>query len=151
MPPSGQKYPLVLLAEDSEDDAFFFQRVAKRTCVPTEVMHVTNGFLAIEALKNTHRPDLVVLDLKMPEVDGFEVLSWLQKHPELGGVHVVVLSGSEATADIQRAKSLGARACFTKPISVEQLNALFHSCGLSTKASDERQLSSGGDPSASAA
>jgi CheY-like chemotaxis protein len=151
MPQPGTTIPLLLLAEDSEDDAFFFQRVTKRTCVPVKITHVINGLLAIEALKHADRPDLVVLDLKMPEVDGFEVLSWIQNHPELSGINVVVLSGSEATADIQRAKSLGARACFTKPITVAQLNALFLSCGFSANETTERQHSSGDDQSASAA
>ena len=151
MPPTGKKLPVLLLAEDSEDDAFFFQRVAKRACVPFKVTHVINGLLAIEALKDAERPDLVVLDLKMPEVDGFEVLSWLQKHPEFSDIHVVVLSGSEATADIERAKSLGARACYTKPITVAQLDALYLSCGFSANETTERQLPPGDDHSATAA
>lgn len=62
-------------------------------------------------------PALILLDLKMPKMDGFEVLQWLQDHPEHSNVPVVVLSGwFELSIQVMRAYQLGARSFLPKPI-----------------------------------
>ena len=66
-------------------------------------------------------PDVVVLDLKMPKRDGFEVLEWLQGESHLRPAPVVVLTSSNRPADIQRAKDLGVRTYYTKPLDFTKL------------------------------
>lgn len=122
--------PIVLLVEDSEDDAFFFRWTLDKCGFRCDVLHVTDGAAAIQHLQGTlagtrPRPDLVFLDLKMPSCSGFEVLSWIRTHGFDPPLDVAVLSGSEHTSDIQRAHALGASAYYVKPLSVEQLRTRF--------------------------
>jgi len=69
-------------------------------------------------------PALLLLDLKMPKVDGFDVLTWLRSRPELSPLPVVVLSSSSREDDIQRARLLGAADYRVKPADFEQLQVL---------------------------
>lgn len=131
---SPRNRPVVLLAEDSEDDAFFFRWTLKKSELECDLIHVSDGQQALALLKgcaapdgtrNAKCPDLVFLDLKMPALTGFEVLEWIQAHPFSPPLDVAVLSGSEHAIDIERATSLGASAYFVKPIAAEHLRARF--------------------------
>lgn len=126
--------PIVLLAEDSEDDAFFFRWTLKKCGLECDLMHASDGAEAIRMLEAAtspggqlaqRRPDLVFLDLKMPTRTGFEVLTWIRDHHFQPPLHVSVLSGSEHASDVQRAKDLGAAGYYVKPISAEQLHTCF--------------------------
>jgi CheY-like chemotaxis protein len=128
------KGPIVLLAEDSEDDAFFFRWTLKKTGIKCELVHATDGLHAVRILercvgpdgkRRVGCPDLVFLDLKMPALTGFEVLEWIRQHPFEPPLDVAVLSGSEHAIDIERAKSLGATGYYVKPISADTLRARF--------------------------
>jgi DNA-binding response OmpR family regulator len=116
----------VLLVEDTEDDAFFFQWSAKKSGVPCDIVRVADGAAAIAHLEkvttgSVARPDFVFLDLKIPTYSGFEVLSWIRDQTFAPPLDVAVLSGSENAGDIERAMGLGASAYFVKPISIEVL------------------------------
>lgn len=131
MSSTGPEYK-VLLVEDSEDDAFFFERIARRAGLNLQLIHANNGQAAVDILQaalatSDHNalPDLVFLDLKMPELNGFEVLAWVQRQTALADLKIILLSGSEDIADIRRATSLGAKACFSKPIQARQLQTVF--------------------------
>lgn len=126
--------PRVLLAEDSEDDAFFFRWTLHKCGLPCELVHARDGAEALRFLeaaadsagqRSETCPDLVFLDLKMPALTGFEVLAWIQQHPFDPPLEVAVLSGSEHATDVERARKLGATGYFVKPISVEQLRTRF--------------------------
>jgi CheY-like chemotaxis protein len=123
--------PLVLLVEDSEDDAFFFRWTLDKCQIDCEIDHAIDGAAAIQQLEAgfavdpPRRPDLVFLDLKIPTLSGFEVLSWIRNRHFNPPLDVAVLSGSEHASDVQRAHSLGATAYYVKPISVEQLRSRF--------------------------
>lgn len=128
------KGPVVLLAEDSEDDAFFFRWTLKKAGLKCDLIHAADGHQAVrflescvtpEGRRSPNCPDLVFLDLKMPALTGFEVLEWIRAHPFDPPLDVAVLSGSEHASDVERAKSLGASAYFVKPISAENLRARF--------------------------
>lgn len=69
------------------------------------------------------QPDLVFLDLKIPNVSGFELLSWIRERQFVPPLSVAVLSGSEHASDVQRAHALGAAAYYVKPLSMAQLRA----------------------------
>jgi CheY-like chemotaxis protein len=66
-------------------------------------------------------PTLVLLDLKMPQTSGFDVLEWIRQQPELSNVLVVVMSGSKNDADIERAYALGANSYLVKPTRFEDM------------------------------
>lgn len=124
--------PLVLLVEDSEDDAFFFRWTVEKCGIACDVVHAVDGAHAIEHLETVRnggcrKPDLVFLDLKLPALSGFEVLAWIRAQHFEPALDVAVLSGSEHTSDIQRAHLLGASGYYVKPLSIEQLRARFNS------------------------
>jgi CheY-like chemotaxis protein len=117
--------PVVLIADDSENDVIMLRRAFRLASVVTPVQVVTDGEEAIAYLKGegkfAHRdeyplPDLLLLDLKMPRKNGFEVLEWLQGQPTLARLRVVVLTTSEDLRDVNRAYSLGAASFLTKPL-----------------------------------
>ena len=128
------KRPLVLLAEDSEDDAFFFRWTLDKCGFDCDLVHAADGVEAVRILQSgadadgrrtSACPDLVFLDLKMPAMTGFEVLEWIQQHPIIPPLDVAVLSGSEHASDVERAHRLGATAYYVKPLSVANLRDRF--------------------------
>jgi CheY-like chemotaxis protein len=66
-------------------------------------------------------PNLLLLDLKLPRVTGFEVLEWLRSHPDLRHMLVVVFSSSDQPEDINRAYALGANSYVVKPLDPDEL------------------------------
>jgi CheY-like chemotaxis protein len=118
--------PVVFLAEDSEDDAFFFQRAFRKAGVGCSLWRAENGKVAIEMLKQgmgegSGAPILIFLDLKMPVMSGFEVLEWLRFASLESAPKVIVLSGSNDQDDRERAMNMGAADYLVKPISAEIL------------------------------
>jgi CheY-like chemotaxis protein len=83
-----------------------------------------NGAGAFTDRKEYPFPDLVLLDLKMPRLDGFEVLEWIRSNPLTMSLPVVVLAGSSFRADIRRALELGANSYAAKPGKFEELQVL---------------------------
>jgi CheY-like chemotaxis protein len=118
----GTQQPNVLLVEDSEDDAFFFRRAMKRVGIPCEFIHVWDGGAATAYLKDHQgQPHLVFLDLKIPVLNGFEVLKWIRDEGIKGPLEIVILSGSDDPRDIAAARELGVSDYFVKPVSIQQL------------------------------
>jgi CheY-like chemotaxis protein len=123
----------ILVAEDDATDAFFLQRAFNRAGIPVKLHFVRDGQEALDYLEGkgpfsdraAHPlPDLLLLDLKMPRLDGFDVLTWLRGQPTLRNLEVVIFSGSDESRDVSRAYGLGATAYLVKPHSVEELNGL---------------------------
>jgi CheY-like chemotaxis protein len=121
--------PAVLLAEDSENDVLMFRRAARRAQFDQPVHVVTNGEDVIAYLKGDGKfrdrdqyplPGLVLLDLKMPRMNGFEALQWLRQQPQFATLQVVVLSSSDEIRDINRAYQLGANSFLVKPLSFDE-------------------------------
>jgi len=119
---------IILLAEDSEDDILLIQRAFKAAFISKTVQVVRDGEECIAYLSGIGKfsdrsqfplPELLLLDLKMPRVDGFEVLSWLRKQPSLNSLRVIVLTSSEAVRDVNRAYDLGANSFLSKPIDFQ--------------------------------
>ena len=116
--------PTLLVIEDSQDQALLVGHAARR-CHPGLTVHVTsNGFdgtaylAGIEPFEDRvlfPEPNLVILDLFMPEVDGFSVLAWKARRPELRDLPIVVLTGSPKPDDEAKALRLGANAVYRKP------------------------------------
>ena len=128
---------LILLAEDEQTDAYFIQWANKKAGLPHEIFHVADGQEAIDYLsgrppyddRTRHPfPHLLLLDLKMPRLTGFDVLSWLKQDSDFPELPVVVLSSSNYPADIDQARKLGATDYKIKPgnpqLLVEMLQEL---------------------------
>ena len=123
-----QEKTVILLAEDREDDVFLIRKSLISAGIPYPVHAVEDGEEAIAYLKGEGRysnrdeyplPDLLLLDLKMPRVDGFEVLQWIREQPSLRTLRVVVLTASEQIRDVNRAYGLGANSFLVKPLDFE--------------------------------
>src|SRR5262245_59108944 len=121
MPDTG----VILLVEDREDDVFLIRRAFKDAFVTNPLHVVRDGDEAISYLKGENKysnreefplPDLMLLDLKMPKIDGFEVLKWIREQPSLAALRVVVLTSSEDLHDVNRAYKLGANSFMVKPL-----------------------------------
>lgn len=119
-----------MLAEDEETDVVMFQLALKRGGIPSALIITRDGQEAVDYLsgqgqyhdRSAHPlPALIVLDLKMPRMTGFDVLSWLTAHDHLKRIPAVVLSSSSYPQDIQQAAQLGAREYYIKPHSVGEL------------------------------
>ena len=126
----------ILLVEDDDDDVFLFKRALKTARITNPVHVVTDGRAAIDYLLLAAKgaspdkhplPFIMFLDLKMPNVDGFEVLSWIRSQPSLESIVVVVLTGSNQPRDHQRAYALGARSYLVKPAKPEEIRQFIDS------------------------
>ena len=125
----------ILLAEDSEDAVILLKLACKKSRLRNPMHVVADGEEAIQYLSGEgefkHRnrfplPSLLLLDLKMPKVDGFEVLSWLRARPGINRLPVVVLTSSSDPGDIARAYELGASSYLVKPIGFDDLVELLN-------------------------
>ncbi|MET0261779.1 MAG: response regulator [Rariglobus sp.] len=117
----------VLLVDDGQDERLLFDRAAKKACVSFEMRFATDGEDALAYLSGTgpyadrgrfQMPDLVVLDLNMPRMTGFEVLEWIRKHPHLRELPVIMFTASNHHTDIKRAYELTANSYLVKPMSL---------------------------------
>jgi len=122
----GRDLPIILLAEDNEDDVQMLRRAFTQASIAAPLHVVSDGEECIAYLtgegKYAHRaeyplPDLLLLDLKMPRKDGFEVMAWLRTHPTLCPLRTVVLTSSDDMREIIRAYSFGANSFLTKPVN----------------------------------
>lgn len=106
----NQTTPPIVIADDSEDDVFFLKSVFTAAGISSPHVVVNNGKEAMDFLSTEAATEVRVLflDIKMPLVNGFEVLEWARKQPSLTHLKIVMLSGSDDPHDIQRARDLGA-------------------------------------------
>lgn len=105
----------VLLVEDDLDHAELVRRVIGAQPQPVELEVVADGESALERLDAAERPDLVLLDLRLPRASGLRVLEELKSRPGLAGVPCVVLTTSDAERDRVRARELRADDYLVKP------------------------------------
>lgn len=119
---------VILLAEDREDDILLIRRAFSRGNIPNPIQVVRDGEEAILYLegrgKYAHRdeyplPALLLLDLKMPKKNGFEVIKWVRRRPALAALRILVLTSSESLRDVNLAYKLGANSFLVKPLEFE--------------------------------
>jgi CheY-like chemotaxis protein len=124
------KAHLILLAEDDDNDAFFVERAFKHVQIANPLYRVKDGEEAIAYLRGDGEhadrelfpvPNLLLLDLKMPRKNGFEVIAWLRQQPGLRRLPVIVLTSSREDPDVNRAYELGANTYLVKPVKFEGL------------------------------
>src|SRR5688572_1526406 len=117
----------ILLAEDNDDHVILIKRAFVQSRLLNPVQVVSDGVQAIAYLNGDGKyadrkefplPALLLLDLKMPNKDGFEVLEWIRDQPTLRNLRVVVLTTSDRIFDVKRAYELGASSFLTKPLDL---------------------------------
>jgi CheY-like chemotaxis protein len=127
---AGSTVPTILHVDDDPNDAELLKAACQASGVDVVLNTVTDGDAAVSYLKRqaAHSdralyplPNLVLLDLKMPRMTGFEVLNWIRSQPELTHIRVVILSGSELKDDILTATLSGADGYLVKPLRFEAL------------------------------
>ncbi|MFK7884348.1 MAG: response regulator [Phycisphaerales bacterium] len=119
-----------LLVEDDEDHADLIMRSMRDNRIFNEINHVTDGEKALAYLRRqapyeeAKRPDVVLLDLKMPRVDGHEVLRVVKSDPQLAPIPVVIMTTSEAESDRVQAYAAHANSYLVKPLDFDSFHKL---------------------------
>lgn len=123
----------ILIAEDSDTDWFFLQNAVERARIGNQIIRVPDGVEVIEYLKGDGiysdrgkfpLPFLVLLDLNMPKMNGFEALAWIRSKPLLKRLVVVVLTSSNNGWDVSRAYDLGANSYLVKTANFDDFAAM---------------------------
>src|SRR5262249_11916429 len=139
----------LLLAEDNADDVFFLRRALEKTSIPARLHVVQNGQAAIDYLQSVVEdgdcalhpsPSLVLLDLKLPYVTGFDVLKWIRDHPVLATLPVVILTSSPEQRDRAMAGSLGASGYLVKPPTEAMMRQLLTAAGIAEHLTSGKDL-----------
>jgi CheY-like chemotaxis protein len=120
----------ILHVEDDADDVLLFQHACQKAGLACNLQAVRDGVEAIAYLSGSDQfsdrqrhplPELVLLDLKLPRVNGFEVLGWMRKEDRFRRLPVVVFSSSNHEADVNRAYDVGANSFLLKPVDFNAL------------------------------
>jgi two-component system, response regulator len=110
----------ILLAEDNAEDAEMTLRALKRNNLANRVHWVKDGAEALDYLLGTSQlPKLVLLDIKMPKVDGIEVLRRLKENPATRGIPIVVMTSSNEERDVVDSYRLGVNSYIVKPVQFD--------------------------------
>jgi CheY-like chemotaxis protein len=132
-PTSAVPCRTVLYVEDEETDVLLLRLTFERAKLLNPVASVADGVKAIEYLagagpfadRNRHPvPALVLLDLNLPRVSGFEVLEWVRSQPQFASLPVIIYTSSGREADREKARQLGATDYLVKPSDVNELTQL---------------------------
>ena len=127
-------HPPILVVEDNENDEMLIRRTLAKAGIPNPRHFRQSGEAAISYLsrlgqysdrKKHPLPALVLLDLKLPVMDGFEVLRWIRAQPGFRDLRVVVLTTCEEIRNVTRAYQLGANSFLVKPLEFENIRAFF--------------------------
>lgn len=113
---------VILLVEDDPGDVVLVREAFDHDKVSNELRIASDGVYALEQLRDPELslPDLILLDLNLPRMDGRELLAEIRADPKLTRIPVVVLTTSEAETDIVRSYELHANAYVTKPVDLQR-------------------------------
>jgi CheY-like chemotaxis protein len=119
---------VILLVEDREDDVLLIRKAFEKAELANPLYIVRNGEEAVDYLMGANSfsnrneyplPDIILLDLKMPKLDGFETLLWIRNQPGIRNTPVVILTSSEDLSDVNKAYVLGANSFLVKPVDFQ--------------------------------
>jgi CheY-like chemotaxis protein len=121
MLPPCHPVPIIVAIDDSEDDLFFFERALRKAHVEFPLVRFTSAIDAakylVDAATNPSPqrvPCVIFTDIHMPEMNGFEFITWVRSRKELSGLPIVVLSTSDDSRDVARGRQVGADRHFVK-------------------------------------
>jgi CheY-like chemotaxis protein len=129
----------ILHVEDDSNDTLLFQHACRKAGLSVALRSVDDGDVAMAYLNGSEKyfdrdqfplPDLVLLDLKLPRINGFELLGWIRQEPRFRRLPVVILTSSNQDSDVRRAYDIGANSYLVKPVGFDALVDLaksFHS------------------------
>lgn len=141
----------ILLVEDNDDHAELVLRSLEDHRVANTITRVADGEQALDYLHargkfagDAERPDLVLLDLRLPRVDGLDVLEGIKSTPELANIPVVVLTTSQAERDLAQAYERKANAYVVKPVDFDKFVDLMRDLGFFWLAWNQKPPGEGG-------
>jgi two-component system response regulator len=129
----------IVLAEDNATDAELTLRALRKSNIANPLIHLTDGVEALDFIFGTgrfagrdinHKPKLVLLDLKMPRMDGIEVLERIKGDERTKDIPVVILTSSRENPDLQRCYALGANSYIVKPVDFEGFTKAVQEVGM---------------------
>ncbi|MCB1050346.1 MAG: response regulator [Acidobacteria bacterium] len=123
----------ILLVEDNPDHAELVMRGLEEVHPQAQITHLTDGEAALNFLfkdANQTRPDFVLLDLRLPKIDGLEVLRQIKADPHMRALPVIVLTTSSAVSDIEKAYCNYVNSYLVKPTEYSQFLDLLADLGL---------------------
>ncbi|NUP97566.1 MAG: response regulator [Planctomycetaceae bacterium] len=115
MPPSSAPSHSILIVEDNPGDIGLLRAAFQKIDPTIELVFAGDGIEALALLRRDHRPDLVLLDLNLPRMDGRELLALIKKDPLLRPIPVLVLTSSAAESDVRNVYDLQANGYLVKP------------------------------------
>ncbi len=127
---TGLRDSAILLVEDDEADIFLLRRAFRNARIANPLIEVRDGQAAIQYLSGEGDyadrarypiPFLILLDLRLPKLSGFEVIAWMRDQPQLANLIVVVLTASDHVPDVTKARDLGANSYLVKPGTFQEL------------------------------
>ena len=127
----------ILLVEDNPRDAELTMRALKKGGLANQLLWVKDGQQALDYLfrkgeyagRGEHQPRLVLLDLKMPRVDGIEVLRTIRQEPRTKTIPVVVMTSSQEESDVARTYDIGVNSYVVKPVDFNAMTELVRQAG----------------------
>ncbi len=114
----------ILLVEDNEGDVFLVKKAFEKAKIMNVIYAASDGEMAMQMLKRQSgysdfpKPDIILLDINMPKMDGRQVLADLKADPDLCRIPVIVLTSSEAEEDVKQSYDLQASGYIVKPINL---------------------------------
>lgn len=127
----------IILVEDNMDDATLAMHCLREKNLTNKIVHLKNGdealryfFSELDGEKCSEAPKIIFLDLKMPKVDGMEVLSKIKSNPGTRSIPVVIFTSSNEHPDIARCYELGANSYVVKPIAFESFTSQIAQLGM---------------------
>ena len=136
----------ILLIEDDVDDAELTIHALKKHNVASRILHIDDGEKALDFLfRNGHKPSLILLDLKLPRVDGIQILRMLKSDPEKQNIPVVALISSKEGKGYLESFDLKADAYMIKPVDNKQFSAALSHIGITSVMDDPSSEKHRGD------
>lgn len=124
---------IILLIDDDDNERFFFEQATRKSGAGHTLRSVRDAYEATRYLRGHVQyadrqtfplPNVILCDLKMPGMNGFEFLQWVRNHPECYVIPTLIFSNSALEADVRKAYQLGASSFITKPFTVAQMSDL---------------------------
>jgi len=129
----------ILLVEDNESDAEMTNRILRKNNIASKLLHLSDGAMALDYLfaegiyagrQIENKPKVIMLDLKMPKVNGIEVLHRIKSDDRTKIIPVVILTSSKEDPDIKRCYELGANSYVVKPVEFDEFHKAVTNLGL---------------------